>query len=301
MINNLNLGRLQRIKLGRNNYVYSFKEKSEKKIIKFFKYKKRFIKEINFLKYLNIINIKSIPKIEYINKYKKFYICNYIQGKKVKKISREKIGKCADFINEINKKKKLNIQYATEHCESINDHFKSVKKKIYFFKNFSFKDKKFFKIYNEMEVKFNELKELVKKKKIKLNNKVSKKNLILSPSDFGFHNIKQYREKLFFFDFEYSGLDDSKKLICDFFCQPDYVIKIEYFSFFAKKIIGKDEFKKNKELLFILLQLYVIKWLCIQIKHLYFNPNDLKANPREHKLKILKYYKRTKLWKSKIY
>ena len=91
MINNLNLGRLQRIKLGRNNYVYSFKEKSKKKIIKFFKYKKRFIKEINFLKYLNIINIKSIPKIEYINKYKKFYICNYIQGKKVKKFQGKKL------------------------------------------------------------------------------------------------------------------------------------------------------------------------------------------------------------------
>ena len=107
MINNLNLGKLKRIKLGRNNYVYSFKEKSEKKIIKFFKYKKTFIKEINFLKYLNIMNIKSIPKIEYINKYKKFYICNYIQGKEVKKISRGKVGKCADFINEINKKKNL--------------------------------------------------------------------------------------------------------------------------------------------------------------------------------------------------
>ena len=45
--------------------------------------------------------------------------------------------------------------------------------------------------------------------------------LILSPSDFGFHNIVKNKKKLYFLDFEYSGFDDPLKLLSDF-----YVIRI---------------------------------------------------------------------------
>ena len=34
--------------------------------------------------------------------------------------------------------------------------------------------------------------------------------------------VKTYLKKLFFFDFEYAGMDDPAKLISDFICQPDY-------------------------------------------------------------------------------
>jgi hypothetical protein len=44
---------------------------------------------------------------------------------------------------------------------------------------------------------------------------------IYSPSDFGFHNILHRSERLFFFDFEYSGKDHPIKLILDFLYQPE--------------------------------------------------------------------------------
>ena len=55
------------------------------------------------------------------------------------------------------------------------------------------------------------------------------KELIFSPSDFGFHNIlKDDSGILFFFDFEYSGWDDSAKLLADFFHHPGQEISWEY-------------------------------------------------------------------------
>jgi thiamine kinase-like enzyme len=50
--------------------------------------------------------------------------------------------------------------------------------------------------------------------------KIDNKYLIVSPSDLGFHNILKYKKKLYFYDFEYAGLDDPIKLICDFFWHP---------------------------------------------------------------------------------
>ena len=44
--------------------------------------------------------------------------------------------------------------------------------------------------------------------------------LIASPSDVGIHNTLTLNRKLYFLDFEYSGLDDLAKLICDWVLQP---------------------------------------------------------------------------------
>ena len=52
-------------------------------------------------------------------------------------------------------------------------------------------------------------------------NPLDRKFQILSPSDFGFHNILKCKEgKLVFYDFEYFGWDDPVKLICDFAFHP---------------------------------------------------------------------------------
>lgn len=45
--------------------------------------------------------------------------------------------------------------------------------------------------------------------------------LLVSPSDFGFHNALRTRDGLVFVDFEYAGRDDPVKAVCDFLCQPE--------------------------------------------------------------------------------
>jgi len=285
-----------RIKFGRNNFVYTFKEKGKLKIYKIFRNKNRFHREINFLEYLKNKNINNIPKIDYFNIKKQYYVSNYIKGLKVKTISKKEITSCINFIKKINKKKK-SFQNAVDSCWSISDHCNLVQKNLNMVKKIKFRDKKIENINIDSSVEFSKLKKKIKISTNDFYKKLKKKDCILSPSDFGFHNIKIYKNKLFFFDFEYSGLDDPKKLICDFFCQPDYLIDIKYLNYFAAKIIGNNKFAKEKILLMMLLKIHSIKWICILIKHLYSDPNKLNINYNQKKLKINKYFKRIKSWK----
>lgn len=47
-------------------------------------------------------------------------------------------------------------------------------------------------------------------------------SLMVSPSDFGFHNALRHRDGVSFIDFEYAGMDDPAKMIGDFVCQADF-------------------------------------------------------------------------------
>lgn len=60
-------------------------------------------------------------------------------------------------------------------------------------------------------------------------------DLIITPSDFGLHNVIVSRENQYcFIDFEYAGWDDPAKTICDFFLQPRIPISLNYFEYFSK-------------------------------------------------------------------
>ena len=88
--------------------------------------------------------------------------------------------------------------------------------------------------------------------------------MIISPSDFGFHNIIQSKKKLFFIDFEFAGYDDPVKLICDFYCQPDQTLSSYQKRMFIKKISFQNH--SLKELVLntkLFLPFHKIKWCCI--------------------------------------
>ena len=88
-------------------------------------------------------------------------------------------------------------------------------------------------------------------------------DLIISPSDFGFHNMIE-KKKCFFIDFEYSGIDDLAKLICDFICQPDLQLNQKNIDYFLKNLkIGQRNLKKIILKSKILLNIHRIKWCCV--------------------------------------
>jgi thiamine kinase-like enzyme len=61
--------------------------------------------------------------------------------------------------------------------------------------------------------------------------------MVLSPSDFGFHNsIVTDAGRLVFIDFEYYGWDDPAKLIADFYLQPAVPVPPELREFFLEKL-----------------------------------------------------------------
>ena len=88
---------------------------------------------------------------------------------------------------------------------------------------------------------------------------------VVSPSDFGFHNcIRQHDGSLIFYDFEYAGLDDPAKLICDFFCQVDVPVPAtfldEALDEFGRHLDRREALKIRVRMLMPIIQL---KWCCI--------------------------------------
>ncbi len=89
----------------------------------------------------------------------------------------------------------------------------------------------------------------------------------LSPSDFGFHNALQQPDgDLRFFDFEYAGMDDPAKLVCDFFCQPAVPAPLEHWDRFVD---GLKELRRWDECFPARAQWALpacrIKWVCIML------------------------------------
>lgn len=87
----------------------------------------------------------------------------------------------------------------------------------------------------------------------------------ISPSDFGFHNaLEKKGGELLFFDFEYAGFDDPAKMMCDFFCQVEKPVSLQFWDCFAE--VALKDFPDAKLQAESLLPLYRVKWACIVVK-----------------------------------
>ncbi len=88
---------------------------------------------------------------------------------------------------------------------------------------------------------------------------------ILSPSDFGFHNVLfRANGELCFLDFEYAGWDDPAKLVCDFFHQPEVPVPRIYLKTMLQNLAaivpGEWNLEERVQALF---PVYTMKWCCI--------------------------------------
>lgn len=273
--------RLEIIQSGKNNLVGKILYKNKLCVYKkYLKNKKNGIKysryesETNFINFLKNKKIKNLPSILSSNPVSQENIFNYIDGKKVKKIRKKDIQQCINFIRKINlnfpKKKNLYNQKATEACLSLKDHINTAEKRILMLSRFSknhglYKKAKFFvrnDLKKSLKKKVVNIYELFSKEEI--SRKLKPSELILSPSDFGFHNIIKKNNKLYFFDFEYAGLDDPVKLICDYICQPDYRLNKKQINFFYKKILKLFSNQNYIDKRFkAVIGIHRIKWCCI--------------------------------------
>jgi len=90
-----------------------------------------------------------------------------------------------------------------------------------------------------------------------------KSGRIISPSDFGFHNALNYKNKLYFLDFEYGGWDDPAKLLVDFFLQPEIPVPSEYFSLFVERAFPSHCAESLTNRSKVLHTFLCVKWACI--------------------------------------
>lgn len=100
--------------------------------------------------------------------------------------------------------------------------------------------------------------------KVRLLGQLAPDQWCVSPSDFGFHNGLHRDGKVWFLDFEYAGMDDSAKLVCDFFWQPGVPVSWDLKKLFLSSLEGclGDEamVAERAERLF---PAFGLKWCCI--------------------------------------
>jgi hypothetical protein len=106
-------------------------------------------------------------------------------------------------------------------------------------------------------------------KRGEIEDRITRAQQIISPSDFGFHNALMTAEGLRFIDFEYAGWDDPAKTLSDVFLQPRLVIGRAWRELFLKESGFADpERAAMVRRADILAPLFAVKWACIVLRPL---------------------------------
>jgi hypothetical protein len=254
---------------------------------------KKNIKEFNFFNSLKEVKISQIAEPIYINLELNYSLYSFIKGKVISKPSYKNINQCIEFIRKIQKAKKYFFKYsnreslyATDYLRSIHSYSSNIDQRILKLKS-KLNNKKIINfLSNKVLPKWNLFKKTYKND-IK-NSKIDRKEFILSPSDFTFKNILKVKTKIFFCDFEYSGLDHPYKLVSDFICQPDINISSK------KKLYVLSNFqnfiKFDHRIFNLILNITKFKWCLIILKGLN-KKNNITNSKEDLFLKSQKYFK----------
>lgn len=118
---------------------------------------------------------------------------------------------------------------------------------------------------------------LSQEKKIDLSRKLSLEEQVVTPGDFGFHNILIDKEKYIFLDFEYCGRDDPMKQLLDFVHHDKTIninkeLKFLFLEEYKEKRAFSDIFEKRLK---IIDPLIGMNWVLV-----YLNP--LSKNYQNH-------------------
>jgi hypothetical protein len=106
---------------------------------------------------------------------------------------------------------------------------------------------------------------------IDLETILDKRERIISPSDFGFHNaiVRAGNQRLCFHDFEYAGWDDPAKLFGDFFNQVEMPVPYEFLAVAADSFLVFSRHRRDLAWrIRSLLPVYAVKWCCIALNPL---------------------------------
>jgi len=194
----------------------------------------------------------NIPKLLSISKNKISF-----KKYKFKKIKSQKLffDELLNFLIKTNREKKY-ILCAKENLKSYELLLSQIKKR--------FEKISKVKIEKKYTTKMKVIKLYIKKilKESPSSLKLSACKNIISQSDIGFHNCGISNNKVFFYDFEYSGLDHPIKLICDVYYQPEKRISKKYILGFKEKLEKNFKFKLPAQS-FIFEKLFKVKMMLI--------------------------------------
>lgn len=182
------------------------------------------------------------------------------------------IQNCDEILNSFNEK-----FLASEACLNSKELLNQISSRLTSLKKFLAEgDVKFF-LENEFEIFFKKLTSNKYDLLEKYSSILPNNHRILSPSDFGSHNmILDYRNNIYYYDFEYFGWDDPVKMVADFYWHPGMNLSEKLRQEWI--IIAKEAFKKDEKFaprLDLMLPFYGLKWCLIILNIFKYTPNKV--------------------------
>lgn len=224
---------------------------------------------------------KAIPRPVACDHVHFLGLYEYIDGKKLGsgEVTLGHVNQALDFYLELNKHKEKSsdsaLPIASEACFSVSEHLSCVDRRLKQLRKVNLCDATDTEavdfIYSELSPIWEKVRKGVvrfaKDLRIEMDEYIPLEDRCLSPSDFGFHNaILKEDGTLVFIDFEYAGWDDPAKIVCDFFCQPEVPVLLEYFNRFLHEIhISLNEPEYFEDRVNMLFPIHKIKWCCIML------------------------------------
>lgn len=257
---------------GANNRVYQVTGGDQRWVLKqYFQRdhdpRDRFAAEHDYYTALWSVGIRRIPKPHAWDREQNLGLFEHVEGRKLnpEEVTRERIDEALNFIVETNQKAgQAKLKPASEACFSLQQHYATVDRRIQRLQSITDVEAKAF-VDNELTRKWQEIS--ANRSDQSDPTDLTDHQRCISPSDFGFHNaLLQPDNTLRFFDFEYAGVDDPAKLVCDFFCQPRLPASLAHWEHFVQEFAAHcdwdDQFADRAK---TLLPVYRIKWCCIML------------------------------------
>ena len=277
--NGLADARIVPLQSGRNNHVWRVESEEGLFLLKSYRQSvdgewDRLATEYQFLEILRDGGVRQVPKPVAQSKRDGLGLYTFLSGQPVERVTVDLVKQCADFVIEVNDCQKQEsagrFPVAADAHFDIQSHLSGVHSRLSLLRSIEVGEGlvcRFSTLINSLVEALRKIdKTLVKFAGMEpsATDGVSA-GRILSPSDFGFHNILEEDGVLCFLDFEYAGWDDPAKLICDFNCQPDHQIDRDLGQLFAEEL---SEGLDDHEVLLrasLLLPLYRLRWCCIML------------------------------------
>ncbi len=267
-----------RIKSGRNSKVWKISSIKGRWILKQYHHhpddpRDRLGTEFGFLSLLREHGVWNVPEPLACDLKSNWGLYSYLPGETVEKITTEHLSQVAEFVCRINNFRTADaakdIPHASESCSSLKEHLQRIYNRLKLLKKIDEEglvneSAKTF-VNEKLIPTFLRLRDSIMSRYSKniLESFLEPDELILSPSDLGFHNILQVERRLYFIDFEYAGWDDPAKLFCDFTCQPEQPVTRGMAQVFLEQVCQELNLPGTERRTEILLPLYRLKWCCI--------------------------------------
>ncbi len=282
---------LERIRAGRNSRVWRVDCPGRTYILKeYFRHpgdpRDRLATEYGFLTFLQAQGLTTVPQPLGRNPAGQAALYSYLPGVPVTTIQADHIQQAACFIHQINQNRggaaAQSLPLASEACFSLEEHLQRVKLRLqglqaalvdltnpWYGGANQLLSEHLWPTYQRLEQQIRSNHSVAE-----LGRSLEPEQRILSPSDFGFHNMLQAEGHLYFLDFEYAGWDDPAKLLCDFTSQPQCPVATAQAQAFAAHLQvwlpnAQDRARQ-------LLPLYRLKWCCILL-------NEFRSQDRQRR------------------